>query len=184
MGTRNLTVVKTGGEMKVCQYGQWDGYLSCQGKKIFKFLKSKERIKKLVKILKDVKLLSPNTADATFDSYALDFDERSQRGDLTKEDDYYFVKLISRDVCGSILENLITVDRTKLPKEFGKTIYLRQYEEFEECKANGYCDIWIEYTYIIDLDKRTLEVWNDGKKIRDVDLNNMPKLKDFIGKND
>lgn len=40
MGTRHLIEVKVGGEIKVAQYGQWDGYLSGQGVEIARFLHS------------------------------------------------------------------------------------------------------------------------------------------------
>lgn len=39
MGTRNLTCVYINGEMKVSQYGQFDGYPDGQGKKILNFLR-------------------------------------------------------------------------------------------------------------------------------------------------
>ncbi len=39
MGTRNLTCVVTGGEYKVAQYGQWDGYPSGQGLTALRFLR-------------------------------------------------------------------------------------------------------------------------------------------------
>jgi len=38
VGTRNLTCVVLGGEFKIAQYGQWDGYPSGQGATILKFL--------------------------------------------------------------------------------------------------------------------------------------------------
>ena len=40
MGTRNLTCVVKGGEYKIAQYGQWDGYPTGAGKKILNFLKN------------------------------------------------------------------------------------------------------------------------------------------------
>lgn len=40
MGTRNSTLVKLDGELKVAQYGQWDGYPTGQGKTIQDFLKT------------------------------------------------------------------------------------------------------------------------------------------------
>jgi hypothetical protein len=39
MGTRNSTIVISDGEVKVAQYGQWDGYPTGQGKTIAEFLK-------------------------------------------------------------------------------------------------------------------------------------------------
>ena len=38
MGTRNLVCVVKGGEYKVAQYGQWDGYPTGQGETIVEFL--------------------------------------------------------------------------------------------------------------------------------------------------
>lgn len=53
MGTRNLTMVVSGGQTKVAQYGQFDGYPSGQGSKALLFLrkadmaKFKEKIEKI-----------------------------------------------------------------------------------------------------------------------------------------
>jgi len=40
MGTRNLTAVYSNGELKVAQYGQWDGYPEGQGATVINFLNS------------------------------------------------------------------------------------------------------------------------------------------------
>jgi hypothetical protein len=40
MGTRNLTMVISGGKTKIAQYGQWDGYPSGQGKTVLEFLRN------------------------------------------------------------------------------------------------------------------------------------------------
>lgn len=37
MGTRNMTVVIKDNNLKLSQYGQWDGYYSCTGKKFLEF---------------------------------------------------------------------------------------------------------------------------------------------------
>lgn len=39
MGTRNLTVVIKDNEIRLSQYGQWDGYFSYSGKKFLEFVK-------------------------------------------------------------------------------------------------------------------------------------------------
>lgn len=39
MGTRHLTIVKFGGEYKIAQYGQWDGYPEGQGVTTLEFLR-------------------------------------------------------------------------------------------------------------------------------------------------
>jgi hypothetical protein len=41
MGTRNLTMVHLHGELKVAQYGQWDGYPTGQGYRIAEFLRKR-----------------------------------------------------------------------------------------------------------------------------------------------
>jgi len=56
MGTRNMTMVKLGGELKVSQYGQWDGYPTGQGATIAEFLESVDldKFKKQVSELKPI----------------------------------------------------------------------------------------------------------------------------------
>ena len=39
MGTRHLVCVVAGGEVKVAQYGQWDGYPSGQGRSVLDFVR-------------------------------------------------------------------------------------------------------------------------------------------------
>ena len=46
MGTRNLTVVIKDNEIKLSQYGQWDGYFSYSGKKFLEFVKDNLQDKK------------------------------------------------------------------------------------------------------------------------------------------
>lgn len=43
MGTRHLIAVQVGGEYKIAQYGQWDGYPSGQGLDVLKFLNTYSR---------------------------------------------------------------------------------------------------------------------------------------------
>lgn len=54
MGTRNSTLVKLNGELKVAQYGQWDGYPTGQGETIAEFLRTAD-LKKFKEQLKSVK---------------------------------------------------------------------------------------------------------------------------------
>lgn len=63
MGTRNSTMVRLDGELKVAQYGQWDGYPTGQGQTIANFVKklmeSKTNLdvfKKRLESLKEVDL--------------------------------------------------------------------------------------------------------------------------------
>ena len=52
MGTRNLTmVIDKRGDLKVAQYGQWDGYPEGWGVEILNFARDKEKMAKLEKEL-------------------------------------------------------------------------------------------------------------------------------------
>ena len=55
MGTRNLTMVIHKEEIKIAQYGQWDGYPEGNGVTILTFLRNKERVKKLTNKLKNIR---------------------------------------------------------------------------------------------------------------------------------
>ncbi len=56
MGTRNLTMVRSNGELKIAQYGQWDGNPSGQGETILQFILSHD-MKEFSKKLKETKFL-------------------------------------------------------------------------------------------------------------------------------
>ena len=58
MGTRNLTMVINKGEVKVAQYGQFDGYPSWQGKVALEFIKSCN-LDKFKEKLKGVSFIKP-----------------------------------------------------------------------------------------------------------------------------
>ncbi len=45
MGTRHLVMVASGGQMKVAQYGQFDGYPSAAGAEILDFIKGADLVK-------------------------------------------------------------------------------------------------------------------------------------------
>ena len=55
MGTRSLTVVVHNNEVKVAQYGQWDGYPKGQGKTLLSFLKDASKVETLKQLLPKVR---------------------------------------------------------------------------------------------------------------------------------
>ena len=56
MGTRNLTVVVQNQEVKVAQYGQFDGFPDSLGIKLLKFFSNPENTENLKEILPKVRL--------------------------------------------------------------------------------------------------------------------------------
>ena len=58
MGTRHLICVFCGGEYKIAQYGQWDGYPEGQGAWILDFLSSEENVQRLKDNLSKTRFVS------------------------------------------------------------------------------------------------------------------------------
>ena len=179
MGTRNLSILKKNGEYKVRQYGQWDGYLEGQGITILEFCRKEGNLKALRAIadeLRDIRSEEMNTFCQDYDKRVAEWS--NQPDNRTTEMKYWANKLLSRDIGGKIFENIITVDKSKLPKEMNEHIYLAHYSDWDELK--NYSDIWIEYAYIIDLDTNKLEVWAYGKQLGEFDLDNLPSDDEFF----
>lgn len=57
MGTRNITKIYFGGELKVCQYGQWDGYPTTAMAHIVEFLKDPKKVEAVKAALPKIHLL-------------------------------------------------------------------------------------------------------------------------------
>lgn len=179
MGTRNLSILKKDGEYKVRQYGQWDGYLEGQGMTILEFCRKEGNLKALREIaddLRDIRNKEMNAFCELYDSLAPQWSNQPDK--RTTEMRYWFEKLCSRDIGGEIFENIITVDKSKLPKEMDGHIYLMHYSDWD--KLINYSDIWIEYAYIIDLDTNKLEVWSYGEQLGEFDLDNLPSDDEFL----
>ena len=93
MGTRNLTVVVKDGQIRVAQYGQWDGYPEGQGMTIVEFLMGHRNVELLSKRLDSVRFSSE---DEDFTVY------ETLHGALPPE--------FSRDTAGKILEHIVNTD--------------------------------------------------------------------------
>lgn len=77
MGTRHLIEVRLDGEIKVAQYGQWDGYPSGQGADIAEFLHTHMDREKFVASLRATRFLTD--AEATELQEKLDADDNWKR---------------------------------------------------------------------------------------------------------
>lgn len=161
MGTRNLTmVIDRKGEIKVAQYGQWDGYPAGQGATILEFAKDKEKMAKLEKELENVKFW--NKCD-DIKQYIEDYDKKAPEwsndpDNRTFEDKYWWDATQSRDLGGEILDNIINIDKIALPKEHNGIIYLRDESKFG--KDSSFC----EWAYCINLKTNKLECFTGFNK--------------------
>jgi hypothetical protein len=178
MGTRNLTMVQKNNEIKVAQYGQWDGYPSGQGVTILDFCSKKENIEKLKKKLYEVRFLDQNEIEK-INLKLKDKDHKTL---------VLFETFWGRNIGGEILKNIIDAQTS---------IGLINNFSF------GYDSLFCEWAYCVNLDTEKLEVYegfneeklnkNDRfyredlengyygiKLIKEYDLNNLPTKEDFI----
>ena len=166
MGTRNLTmVIDKKGELKIAQYGQWNGYPSVNGVKILEFAKDKTSLNTLELVLDKVKFFNTENADENIKAFIEEYSKREpyynydtdeeQKDTRTEQDMFWFENFISRDIGADILKNIIKLytekDFNNLPKEFNNNIYLKDDSDF------GKDSLMCEYAYCINLQTNKLE---------------------------
>ncbi|ACL06283.1 hypothetical protein Dalk_4605 [Desulfatibacillum aliphaticivorans] len=146
MGTRNLTAVFQDGEYKVAQYGQWDGYPSGQGLTILNFLTSQGNIDRLKDGLKKVRFLDDEKDAEFIKAYNDAAPEWSSDPDNRTPDQIHWCKTFaSRDIGGGILESIASATEDE--------ILLQNNIDFAGDS------LLCEWSYVVDLDKGTLEVF-------------------------
>jgi len=146
MGTRNLTCVVEGGEYKVAQYGQWDGYPAGQGRTIYRFLRDEGAIERLREGLKRVTLIDEDNPEhkAFIERYNANCPAFDKEEDLrTPEDIAWFQTFATRDLGAKILNSIADNDKdgVLLPNNLGFA------------QDSLFC----EYAYVVDLDNMNLE---------------------------
>ena len=164
MGTRNLTVVQLGGEYKIAQYGQWDGYPEGQGRTILDFLVGTGNNEKLKSALDRCRYIEPEGRDKEF---LAEYNRRAPKwwDDLdnrSAEQRHWFFTYISRDLGAKILANVAYSD--------DEEILLKDSLNFAGDS------LMCEFAYVIDLDQNTLEVFKgfneiplgEGERFKDV----------------
>lgn len=146
MGTRNLTMVISNGETKIAQYGQWDGYPEGQGKTALEFLR-KVDLDKFRERLKGINWLT-----------------KEQNEEVEKLPDGLWQKMhpyLSRDRGADIL-NLVMYNKYSQGRDevlFGGDILgLVDSSDFAGDSLSN------EWTYVIDLDKNTFEIYSGFNK--------------------
>lgn len=148
MGTRNLTMVKDeNGELKVAQYGQWDGFPEGQGATILRFISDKNCFDMLKEALPYCKFYN---RCHDIDDFVEAYDElapkwSNEHDKRTAEMVSWFDFFQSRDIGGDILQHIAITDREKLPKGHNGYIYLFDDHEF------GQDSLMCEWAYMVDL---------------------------------
>lgn len=194
MGTRNLTAVyDKNGNLKVAQYGQWDGYPSGQGFTILEALTGRRA--DIESNLKHVRWITEDELKEAIrditgdpDKEWFDMDESKRFGEKYPE--------LSRDIGGDILNIIADLKDGEL-KVTNQASFI-------------YDTLFCEWAYIIDFQKNKLEVyssWGDDdgneplktrfyrekvgedgeivaeyglKMVSDFDLGNLPDEEAFI----
>lgn len=163
-------VINQEGKIKVAQYGQWDGYPSGVGVGILRFLKDKEAFEKMKANLCKVRFLNAKWRDKDFvESYDKNCPDYSDKPDnRTPEQKRWWALYCHRDLAEEVLyniadsndEEIILIDRK------------------EAAMGNG----WVEWSYVINIQKNTLEVYEhiDEEPIVIYDLDDLPEEDAFI----
>lgn len=143
MGTRNLTIVKSDGDYKVAQYGQWDGYPSYSGVNILNFLRN-SNLQQFKKYLSNVKLLTSAQIDLLWEEIGVDVEKEHFVSIEISNKFYSLHPTLSRDLGCTILESIMEHDGA-----------VELYNDLEFAKNSLFC----EYAYVVDLDENKFEIY-------------------------
>jgi hypothetical protein len=150
MGTRNLTVLVSEGEIKIAQYGQWDGYPDYMGINILKFLREFD-VEIMKKQVKNVTFVDENK-QKEIDLYLKEIG--STNGYLNNEQSDLYnekYKFLNRSIGSDILEMVYD-------EEYNKPMLLNNSITFSGDS------LFCEWAYVIDLDKNLFEVYEGFNK--------------------
>lgn len=152
MGTRNLTMVKVDGKVKVAQYGQWDGYPTGQGVTVAAFVQAyllhevtrgefADQVRKL-KFATPKQLQKMNT-----DWEALEALQR--KGEYVPKYKLAACEVLSRDTGAKILS--MVNDGLDKPLLHNMRSFLKD-------------TLFCEWAYTVDLDKQKVDVYMSTTK--------------------
>lgn len=158
MGTRNLTkVIDRNGEIKVAQYGQWDGYPSGQG---INALLHAYNHKQIEKGLDKVRWATESELTEIYSK----FSEMNRLGTDDEKNFGLYYPNLTRDTCADILGVVAW--------SVGEVILVDE-SEFEKD------ELFCEGVYTIDFQKGKFISWYGGKTV-EFDLDNLPYQFDYL----
>ena len=141
MGTRHLTCVINEGEVKVAQYGQWDGYPTGQGITIANFIQNKLNLDKFRNQIKECVFVDGNKINSYWKNCGAD-DSGYVTMDISKTFRINYPQL-SRDTGAEVLNLIHNGTARELENEF----------------SFGGDSLFCEFAYIIDLDTETVSIY-------------------------
>lgn len=141
MGTRNLTIVYMDGEYKVAQYGQFDGYPEGQGLTCLNFLRDEMNESLFRERLKKVRFGTDEEINLIFKSFGAGDDGLINYKDYDRLGEAY--PALHRSTAAEILSLIQSGSAQMLVNDISFA-------------ADNSC----EWAYVIDLDKRTFEVYS------------------------
>lgn len=152
MGTRHLVAVASGGEYRIAQYGQWDGYPSGQGSTVLAFahahLSTPEQIASFREKLKLCQFVTDKQVNALYAKLGIKLrDGWVAHADGKKFGERY--PSLSRDTGAEILA---------LVAQANDTVPLTDAISF--ARDSLFC----EWAYVLDLDTGTFEVFKGFQK--------------------
>ena len=166
MGTRNLVCVVLDGEMKVAQYGQWDGYLKGQGKTVIDFIAKKMKLAKFKKAIKECRWLTDAENRQTWVEAGDVPNNKSGMVNMEVADKHSAMYPgLSRDRGAQILTLIqdgtyTRTVRNEKTRKFGEKKFtvepVRGLVNSESFAADS---LFCEYAYVLDLDKKMLEIY-------------------------
>lgn len=142
MGTRHFIGVQLDGEYKIAQYGQWDGYPSGQGLKVLHFI-----------------------AGLNLDAYA-DFVEKVRAARFLSKEDVEAInaRIAAGEFPGGWQRTFPHLSRDAGADILGMVATAPAGIALKDSRGFPADSLFCEYAYVIDLDARTLEVFEGFNK--------------------
>lgn len=142
MGTRNLSIAIIDGKVKIAQYGQWDGYLSCAGIGILEFIKNGLDYGRFCEALRKCEFISEEDIKALWTSVGANPNSTFVGTDIADKFQELYPELY-RDMGYEVF--------SKVQNDgFG-----RLKNDYDFAADSLFC----EYAYVLDMDNKCLEIY-------------------------
>lgn len=167
MGTRHLIMVISKKQTKVAQYGQWDGYPSGQGKSILSFLQNAD-LKEFEKKVDNLRFMNDEDKkeyDAFLKSIGCENGWMTMEQSSKFQEKYFFLSRdCGSDILGLIMDKPVVKENYKGAGEYVNTVYNQPVSFLTDSSEFAADSLFCEWAYVIDLDKKTFEVFKGFNK--------------------